>query len=160
MTTLGDFTARDIDGQDVALSTYAGQVVLVVNTASQCGMTPQYAGLQQLFDDKADQGFTVLGFPCDQFGHQEPGSEQEIAQFCETSYGVTFPMFAKLEVNGDDAHPLYQWLRSEKSGPRGSDIDWNFTKFLLDRDGNVVDRYGPKTEPAEITADIEKVLAG
>jgi glutathione peroxidase len=160
VTTLGDFTARDIDGTDVDLSSYAGQVVLVVNTASQCGMTPQYAGLQQLFDDKADQGFTVLGFPCDQFGHQEPGSEQEIAQFCETSYGVTFPMFAKLEVNGDDAHPLYQWLRSEKAGPRGADIDWNFTKFLLDRDGNVVDRYGPKTEPAEITADIEKVLAG
>jgi len=160
VTTLGDFTARDVDGQDVDLSSYAGQVVLVVNTASQCGMTPQYAGLQQLFDDKADQGFTVLGFPCDQFGHQEPGSEQEIAQFCETSYGVTFPMFAKIEVNGDDAHPLYQWLRSEKAGPRGCDIDWNFTKFLLDRDGTVVDRYGPKTEPADMTADIEKVLAG
>jgi glutathione peroxidase len=160
VTTLGDFTARDIDGQDIDLSSYSGQVVLVVNTASQCGMTPQYAGLQQLFDDKADQGFTVLGFPCDQFGHQEPGSEREISQFCETSYGVTFPMFAKIDVNGDDAHPLYQWLRSEKAGPRGSDIDWNFTKFLLDRDGKVLARYGSKTEPAEITVDIEKALAG
>jgi glutathione peroxidase len=156
---LGDFTATSIDGQDIDLSSYDGQVVLVVNTASQCGMTPQYAGLQQLFDDKADQGFTVLGFPCDQFGHQEPGSEQEIAQFCETSYGVTFPMFAKIDVNGDDAHPLYQWLRSEKAGPRGPDIDWNFTKFLLDRDGNVVDRFGPKTEPADLREDIEKSLA-
>jgi glutathione peroxidase len=160
VTALGDFSARDIDGNDVDLSQYDGQVVLVVNTASRCGMTPQYAGLQDLYAAKADQGFVVLGFPCDQFGHQEPGTEEEIAAFCESSYGVTFPMFAKIDVNGDDAHPLYAWLRSERAGPRGADIDWNFTKFLLDRDGRVLGRYGPKTEPADITPDVEKALAG
>ncbi|MEO6512881.1 MAG: glutathione peroxidase [Nocardioides sp.] len=159
MTALGDFHATDIDGADVDLSTYAGQVSLVVNVASQCGMTPQYAGLQRLYDEHAAEGLAVLGFPCDQFGHQEPGTEKEIAEFCETSYGVTFPMFGKLEVNGEDEHPLYGWLKSEKAGPRGADIDWNFTKFLLDRDGNVVERYGPQTTPEEITADVEKTLA-
>ena len=159
MTNLGDFTASSIDGDDVDLSTYDGQVVLVVNTASQCGMTPQYAGLQRLYDGHRDQGLVVLGFPCDQFGHQEPGSEDEIAQFCETSYGVTFPMFAKVGVNGDGEHPLYTWLKSEKAGPRGADIDWNFTKFLLDRDGNVVDRFGPQTTPEEMTPEVEKALA-
>jgi len=160
VSALGDFSARGIDGDDVDLSTYEGQVVLVVNTASQCGMTPQYAGLQELYDAKADQGFVVLGFPCDQFGHQEPGTEEEIAQFCESSYGVTFPMFAKVEVNGDQAHPLFEWLRSERSGPHGADIEWNFTKFLLDRDGSVLGRFGPKTEPVEITPEVEKALAG
>ena len=158
-TTLGDFSATGIDGSQVELSDYVGQVVLVVNTASQCGLTPQYAALQQLYDDLGDRGFTVLGFPCDQFGHQEPGSEQEIAAFCESSYGVTFPMFAKVEVNGDDEHPLYTWLKSEKAGPRGADIDWNFTKFLLDRDGHVLDRFGPTTTPEEITPEVEKALA-
>jgi glutathione peroxidase len=157
---LGDFSATSIDGDDVDLSIYAGQVVLVVNTASQCGMTPQYAGLQQLYDDHRAEGFVVLGFPCDQFGNQEPGSEGEIAQFCEDSYGVTFPMFAKVEVNGDGAHPLYQWLRSQKESRRGADIDWNFTKFLVGRDGRVLDRFGPKIEPAEFAPDVEKALAG
>jgi glutathione peroxidase len=159
VTSLGDFHAQDINGQEVDLSSYDGQVVLVVNTASQCGFTPQYAGLERLFEEKADQGFVVLGFPCDQFGHQEPGTEQEIATFCETSYGVTFPMFAKIDVNGDQAHPLYQWLRSERSGSRGPDIDWNFTKFLIGRDGQVIDRFGSKVEPAELEADVEKALA-
>jgi glutathione peroxidase len=157
--TLGDFSATDIDGADVDLSTYLGQVVLIVNTASQCGFTPQYAGLQTLYDAHRGEGLVVLGFPCDQFGHQEPGSEDEIAQFCESSYGVTFPMFAKLEVNGDRTHPLYAWLKSEKAGPKGADIDWNFTKFLLDRDGNVLDRFGPTTTPEEMTPEVEKALA-
>jgi glutathione peroxidase len=160
VTTLGDFAATSIDGDDVDLSAYQGQVVLVVNTASQCGMTPQYAGLQQLYDDHRADGFVVLGFPCDQFGNQEPGSEGEIAQFCETSYGVRFPMFAKVEVNGEGAHPLYDWLRSEKGGPRGADIDWNFTKFLVGRQGQVVARFGPTTTPEELTPDVEKAIAG
>ncbi len=158
MTRLGDFHAQDIAGQDIDLAQYDGQVVLVVNTASQCGFTPQFAGLQRLYDDHVGEGFVVLGFPCDQFGHQEPGSEDEIAQFCETSYGVTFPMFAKIEVNGEGAHPLYAWLRAEKAGRRGSDIDWNFTKFLLDREGNVIDRFGPKVEPEQIRDHVETVL--
>jgi glutathione peroxidase len=159
VTTLGDFKARGIDGTDVPLTEYDGQVVLVVNTASQCGFTPQYAGLQQLYDDLGDRGFTVLGFPCDQFGHQEPGDEGEIAAFCETSFGVTFPMFAKVDVNGPDAHPLWVWLREQRSGKRGSDIDWNFTKFLIGRDGQVVARHGSRTEPADLRDEIEKALA-
>ena len=160
MTSLGDFHATDIDGTDVDLSSYDGQVALVVNVASQCGMTPQYAGLQRLYDEHASEGLAVLGFPCDQFGGQEPGTEKEIAEFCETSYGVTFPMFGKVEVNGEGEHPLYAWLKSEQAGPQGADIDWNFTKFLLDRQGNVVARYGPRTTPEEITPDVEKQLAG
>ncbi len=158
--TLGDFTATSIDGADVDLSTYDGQVVLVVNTASQCGLTPQYAGLQRLYDDHRTEGFVVLGFPCDQFGHQEPGSESEIAEFCEDSYGVTFPMFAKVEVNGANAHPLYAWLRSEKEGLRGRDIEWNFAKFLIGRDGQVLARYATSTEPSDLEPDVEKALAG
>ena len=162
MTTLGDFSARSIDGEEVDLSSYDGQVVLVVNTASQCGMTPQYAGLQQLYDDHRADGFVVLGFPCDQFGHQEPGSEGEIAQFCETSYGVTFPMFAKIDVNGPDTHPLYEWLKSEKKAGAlvGGKITWNFAKFLVGRDGQVIARYKPLTQPADLREDIEKALAG
>ena len=135
MTTLGDFKATAIDGSEIDLSTYEGQVVLVVNTASQCGFTSQYAGLQELHDTYAEQGFTVLGFPCDQFGEQEPGDEAEIAAFCERNYGVTFPMFAKVDVNGDDAHPLFRGCKDEKSGLLGGKIKWNFTKFLVGRDG-------------------------
>jgi glutathione peroxidase len=160
VTSLGDFHATDIDGTDVDLASYDGQVALVVNVASHCGMTPQYAGLQRLYDEHVSEGLVVLGFPCDQFGGQEPGSEKEIAEFCETSYGVTFPMFGKVEVNGEGEHPLYAWLKSEQAGPQGADIDWNFTKFLLDRQGNVVARYGPRTTPEEITPDVEKQLAG
>ena len=158
MTALDDFSARSIDGREVDLADYRGQVVLVVNTASQCGFTPQYQGLQQLHDAYAERGFSVLGFPCDQFGGQEPGEDDEIAGFCERNFGVTFPLFSKVEVNGDDAHPLYQWLRSEKGGVLGSKIKWNFTKYLIGRDGSVVDRYAPTTKPEKIAADIEKAL--
>ena len=159
MTSLGDFKATSIDGEEVDLSTYADGVALVVNVASQCGHTPQYSGLQELYDIFGDQGLTVLGFPCDQFGHQEPGTEAEIAQFCETSYGVRFPMFAKVDVNGDEAHPLYQWLRSEAPGRDGEDVEWNFTKFLVDRQGNVR-RYSYRKQPADLVDDIETALAG
>jgi glutathione peroxidase len=158
MTTLGDFTATAIDGTEADLSAYEGQVVLVVNTASQCGFTPQYRGLQELQDTYAERGFTVLGFPCDQFGHQEPGTEEEISAFCERSFGVDFPLFAKVDVNGSAAHPLFAWLRSERSGLLGGRIKWNFTKFLVARDGTVVDRFGPTTRPERIAADIERVL--
>lgn len=158
MTSLQDFSATTLDGQPVDLADYAGQVVLVVNTASQCGFTPQYEGLQKLWEKYADQGFVILGFPCDQFGHQEPGSEEEIGAFCQRNYGVTFPMMSKIEVNGDGAHPLYQWLRSEKGGLLGGKIKWNFTKYLLGRDGQVIDRYAPTTKPEKISGDIEKAL--
>jgi glutathione peroxidase len=158
MTSLGDFKATAIDGTETDLAAYEGQVVLVVNTASQCGFTPQYQGLQQLQDEYGDRGFTVLGFPCDQFGGQEPGTEGEIASFCERTFGVDFPLFAKVDVNGDAAHPLFAWLRQEKSGLLGGKIKWNFTKFLIGRDGRVVDRFGPTTKPERIAADIERVL--
>ena len=156
--TLADFDARSIDGQEIDLASYAGQVVLVVNTASQCGFTPQYQGLQKLQDDFADSGFTVLGFPCDQFGHQEPGDEAEIQGFCERNFGVTFPLFSKIDVNGDDAHPLFKWLRSEKGGVLGDKVKWNFTKFLVGRDGQVIARYAPTTKPEKIASDLEKTL--
>ncbi len=158
MTSLASFTATAIDGSPVELSDYSDSVVLVVNTASQCGLTPQYSGLQRLQDEYADQGFTVLGFPCDQFGSQEPGSDDEIATFCESSFGVSFPMFAKVDVNGDDAHPLFAWLRNEKGGLLGSRIKWNFTKFLVGRDGEVIGRYAPTTDPAALGDDIEQAL--
>jgi glutathione peroxidase len=159
MTTLGDFKATTIDGVEADLSTYEGQVVLVVNTASQCGFTGQYAGLQELYDTYGERGFTVLGFPCDQFGNQEPGDESEIATFCERNYGVSFPMFAKVDVNGEDAHPLYAWLRDEKSGLLPGDaIKWNFTKFLVGRDGQVIKRFSPTTEPAKLGDKIEAAL--
>ena len=159
MPTLGDFAARSIEGQEVDLSAYAGRVVLVVNTASQCGFTPQYQGLQELHDTYAERGFAVLGFPCDQFAHQEPGSDEDIAAFCERNFGVTFPLFSKVEVNGSGAHPLFQWLRSEKGGLLGDRVKWNFTKFLVGRDGRVIGRYPPTTKPEKIAADVEKALA-
>ena len=159
MTTLSDFSATAIDGTDTDLSQYDGKVVLVVNTASQCGFTGQYKGLQELHDTYADQGLVVLGFPCDQFGNQEPGDEAEIATFCERNYGVSFPMFAKVDVNGEDAHPLYAWLRDEKSGLLPGDaIKWNFTKFLVGRDGQVIKRFSPTTEPAKLGDKIEAAL--
>jgi glutathione peroxidase len=142
VTTLGDFHAQDIEGRDVDLASYLGRVVLVVNTASQCGFTPQYAGLQRLYEDHREDGLVVLGFPCDQFGHQEPGNEQEIQRFCSSTYRVTFPLFAKLEVNGPGAHPLFQHLKAEQKGAQGKEaIQWNFTKFLVGPDGTVLKRY-------------------
>jgi glutathione peroxidase len=154
-----DFTATSISGQETKLDEYRGNAILVVNTASKCGFTPQYKGLEKLYEDYSAKGLVVLGFPCDQFGHQEPGDEGAIAEFCEINYGVTFPLFAKIEVNGPDAHPLYKWLRKVKSGLFGSRIKWNFTKFLVDREGNPIKRYGSTTKPAKIAADIEKALA-
>jgi glutathione peroxidase len=159
MTALTDFTARGIDGTDVDLSTFSGEVVLVVNTASECGFTPQYQGLQELYDEFRGQGFSVLGFPCDQFGGQEPGEESEIAQFCERNFGVTFPLFAKVDVNGGEAHPVFEWLRTEKGGLLGDRIKWNFTKFLVGRDGQVIDRYAPTTKPADIADDVRRALS-
>jgi glutathione peroxidase len=159
MTTLYDFTARDIEGRDVALERFRGQVLLVVNTASQCGFTKQYAGLERLYEDLHERGFSVLGFPCNQFGGQEPGDAAEIASFCSLNYGVRFPMFAKIDVNGPDAHPLYRWLKSEAKGLLGSEaIKWNFTKFLIDGQGRVVDRFASTTEPAALRERIEKLL--
>lgn len=164
MSTLADFSAIDIDGSPTALSQHLGSVVLVVNTASQCGLTPQYEGLQALHERFGEHGLTVLGFPCDQFGHQEPGTESEIAQFCSTSYGVAFPLHAKVEVNGDDAHPLYRWLTGSHETPSGEtiepgDIAWNFTKFLLDREGRVIARFEPTVTPDELVGPIEAALA-
>ena len=159
VTTVGDFSATMIDGEDQSLANYSGKVLLIVNVASECGFTPQYEGLEELWRRYRDQGLVVLGFPCDQFGNQEPAPEQEIASFCSTRFDVTFPMFAKVDVNGDDAHPLYAWLREEKSGLFGRSIRWNFTKFLVARDGRVVKRYGSKTTPERLTDDIEKQLA-
>jgi glutathione peroxidase len=157
-THLGDFHATTIDGKDQDLGTYLGNVVLVVNTASKCGFTPQYEGLQKLYNRYAAQGLTVLGFPCDQFGHQEPGAEDEISAFCERNYGVSFPMFAKIDVNGKNAHPLYRWLKDEQTGLLGGRIKWNFTKFLIGRDGEVIKRYEPPVLPADIKADLENYL--
>jgi glutathione peroxidase len=159
MTTLGDFEATAIDGNPVSLRDYLGSVVLVVNTASRCGFTPQYQGLQQLYDRYKDRGFTILGFPCNQFGAQEPGSEGEIQNFCTTEYSISFPMFAKIDVNGAAAHPLYRWLAAEAPGVLGTkSIKWNFTKFLLDRTGQVRERYAPQTSPGEIAGTIEALL--
>lgn len=159
MTTVYDFTAQDIAGTEVPLERFRGQVLLVVNTASQCGFTKQYAGLERLYEDLNGRGFSVLGFPCNQFGGQEPGDAGEIASFCKLNYDVRFPMFAKIEVNGEHAHPLYRYLKEHARGVLGSEaIKWNFTKFLVDRDGEVVDRYAPTTTPEAIAGDIEKLL--
>ena len=158
MTSLHDFSATAIDGKPVELSSYDGKVVLVVNTASKCGFTPQFEGLQGLYEKYADRGFAVLGFPCDQFANQELDGDDEIAGFCQRNYGVTFPMFSKIDVNGDETHPVYQWLKSEKGGLIGGKIKWNFTKFLVGRDGQVIDRYAPTTKPEKIAGDIEKAL--
>jgi len=159
MTTAYDFSARDIDGNERALADYRGNALLIVNVASKCGFTPQYAGLEALHKKYRDQGLTVLGFPCDQFGHQEPGNELEIRNFCTLTYDVNFPMFAKIDVNGGDAHPLYQWLKKEKSGLLGiGAIKWNFTKFLTDREGKPIKRYAPTDTPESIARDLPAVL--
>jgi glutathione peroxidase len=159
MSTVFDFSAAGIDGKPVDLSAYRGKVLLIVNTASKCGFTPQYKGLQKLFEQYRERGFEVLGFPCDQFGHQEPGTEAQINSFCELNFGVSFPLFAKVEVNGKDAHPLFAHLKAEAPGLLGSEgIKWNFTKFLVDREGRVVSRYAPATSPEAIAKDIEALL--
>lgn len=159
MTTVYDFEARQIDGKTVPLKKFKGQVLLIVNTASACGYTPQFAGLEELHKAYGRRGLVVLGFPCNQFGAQEPGTADEIASFCQTSYSVTFPMFAKIDVNGDDAHPLFEHLKAEAPGILGSKmIKWNFTKFLVNRSGQVVKRYAPNDKPEAIAADIEALL--
>ena len=159
MASIYDFTVKDIHGTPVKLDRYRGKVMLIVNTASECGFTPQYKGLEAVYEKLHDKGLEVLGFPCNQFGGQEPGGEKEIAQFCELNFGVTFPMFAKVDVNGNGAAPLYKFLKAEKRGLLGSEaIKWNFTKFLVDRDGNVVKRYAPNDTPESIAKDIEKAL--
>jgi len=159
MTAITDFHVKTADGSDADLGTYAGKVLLVVNVASKCGFTPQYEGLEALHRKYADRGFEVLGFPCNQFGAQEPGNAEEIANFCSLTYDVTFPVFAKIEVNGSGTDPLYGELKKQVPGFLGTEgIKWNFTKFLIGRDGNVVERYAPTTKPEEISADIEKLL--
>ena len=159
MTIAYDFAAKTIDGIYQSLSHYRGNALLVVNVASKCGFTPQYAGLQALYRKFKAQGLEVLGFPCDQFGHQEPGDENEIKSFCSTNYDVSFPLYAKIEVNGANAHPFYKWLKSEKAGILGTEaIKWNFTKFLIDRTGHVVRRYAPTDTPDKIEKDLAAVL--
>ena len=154
-----DYSAKRLDGQEESLATYRGQVLLIVNTASQCGFTPQYAGLEGLYEKLHDKGLTVLGFPCNQFGAQEPGSEAQIGAFCEKNYGVTFPMFAKIDVNGEGAHPLYKYLKDAKPGLLGTEaIKWNFTKFLIDRDGEPVARFAPNTKPEDLEGPVRKLL--
>lgn len=158
-TSLYDLAATSLTGKEVSLGEFKGKVLLIVNTASKCGFTPQYEGLEKLHKDYAAKGLVVLGFPCNQFGSQEPGSENDIAEFCQVNYGVSFPMFAKIDVNGENAHPLYQFLKSSAPGIFGLEgIKWNFTKFLVDRSGKVVDRFAPTTKPEDIAGDIEKLL--
>ena len=158
MTSLPDFEAKTITGTDQRLADYLGQVVLVVNTASKCGLTPQFEGLEKLYGDLREEGLVVLGFPCDQFANQEFDDDAETADFCQRNYGVSFPMFAKVDVNGSEAHPLFAWLRSEKGGILGDTIKWNFTKFLINRDGKAVARYAPAVPPQDIEADIRALL--
>ena len=158
MTSLYEFSASTLSGREQSLSEYRGKLLLVVNTASKCGFTPQFAGLEGLYSAHSADGLEVLGFPCDQFADQEFDDAAQIAEFCSLNYGVTFPMFAKVDVNGDGAHPLFAWLRAEAPGPLGDAIEWNFTKFLVDRNGRVVRRYAPKVEPSSIQADIAALL--
>ncbi|MDB5734733.1 MAG: glutathione peroxidase family protein [Alphaproteobacteria bacterium] len=154
------YTAASLTGEELPLETWRGRVLLIVNTASACGFTPQYAGLEALYKKYEPRGLTVLGFPCNQFGAQEPGSETEIGAFCEKNYGVTFPLFAKIDVNGANANQLFQYLTHEKPGILGTEaIKWNFTKFLIDRDGDPVARYAPQTKPEDLEAPIEKLLS-
>jgi glutathione peroxidase len=158
MASVYDFTATSLAGDDVPLKRFEGQVLLIVNTASACGFTPQYKGLQELHEALSPRGFAVLGFPCNQFGAQEPGDARQIQQFCESNYAVTFPMFAKIDVNGTNAHPLYNYLTRAKSGLLGPSIKWNFTKFLVDRSGGVVARHAPTARPEGLRKDIEALL--
>jgi glutathione peroxidase len=158
--TIFDISADSLSGQPVDLGQYKGQVLLIVNTASKCGFTPQYKGLEAVYQQFKDKGVTVLGFPCNQFGAQEPGQAEEIGAFCEKNYGVSFPLFAKIDVNGDNAHPLFKQLKKDAPGILGTEaIKWNFTKFLIRKDGTVFNRYAPATKPEDLIADIEKLLA-
>jgi glutathione peroxidase len=161
MASIYDFEAQQIGGQTVALSQFRGKPMLIVNTASACGFTPQFAGLEELHKRYAERGLVVLGFPCNQFGSQDPGSNDEIASFCQVNYGVSFPVMAKIDVNGADAHPLYRWLTAEAPGMLGSKaIKWNFTKFLVGKDGTVLKRYAPQDAPQKLAKDVEAALAG
>ncbi len=159
MSSVFDFTSKTTAGGDLPLDQYRGKVLLIVNTASKCGFTPQFAGLEELYEKYREQGLEVLGFPCNQFAGQDPGSNDEIQEFCQLNYGVSFPMMGKIEVNGSGADPLYKHLKKEAKGALGSErIKWNFTKFLVDRDGNVVKRYAPQTKPSQLESDIEALL--
>ena len=159
MSTIYNFEVTTIDGETTTLAPYAGQVMLIVNTASACGLTPQFKGLQELYETYKDQGLVVLGFPCNQFAGQEPGSEEEIKDFCELNYNVTFPMFSKIDVKGEHAHPLYQYLVEHTPAPyKTGDVEWNFAKFLVDRTGNIVKQYSARTEPADVAADLKPLL--
>ena len=153
-----DFQVKDAQGVESDLRQYKGKVLLIVNTATGCGFTPQYDGLQDLYEKYQAQGLEILDFPCNQFGNQAPGTEEEIVDFCQSRYGVTFRQFVKIKVNGDNAHPLYKWLKEQKGGVMGSNIKWNFTKFLVDREGNVVDRFGSATTPEKIDAKVKELL--
>ena len=156
--TIYDYTATTIQNDEKSLSDFNGKVLLIVNTASECGFTPQLEGLQKLYDKYHDQGLEILGFPCNQFGKQEPGTEEEISHFCQKNYGVNFPMFCKVEVNGENAHPLFKHLTSEKKGLLGGNIKWNFTKFLVDKNGQIIERFSPQKKPESLEKDIEKLL--
>lgn len=158
MTTIYDYTVKDYEGKDVSLEKYKGKVLLIVNTATECGFTPQYEGLEELQKAYKDRGFEVLDFPCNQFGGQAPGTDGQIANFCQARFGTTFDRFAKIDVNGDNEDPLYTFLKNSKGGVFGGKIKWNFTKFLVDKDGNVSDRYSPSKKPENIAKDIEKLL--
>ncbi|MFB6340464.1 glutathione peroxidase [Saccharicrinis sp. FJH62] len=153
-----DFKAKSLQGKEISMDSYKGKTVLVVNTASKCGFTPQYEGLEKMYEKYREQGLVILGFPCNQFANQEPGDEKSIAEGCMVNYGVTFPMFSKIDVNGDNAHPLYKYLKSELGSVLGSKIKWNFTKFLIDKDGKPVKRFAPVTKPEKIEPYIEKML--
>lgn len=153
-----DYKVKSISGEEVSMSEYKGKVVLIVNTASKCGFTKQYEGLEELYEKYKDQGFVILGFPCNQFGSQEPDGNEEIKNFCTSTFSVTFPMMSKIDVNGDDADPLYKFLKKEKGGILGDEIKWNFTKFLIDREGNVVDRFASQKTPKALEKEVEKLL--
>lgn len=159
MTTIYDFSAEHIDGTTKSFSDYKDQVLLIVNTASKCGFTPQFEGLEALYQQYKDQGLVIIGFPCNQFGNQDPANNDEIGAFCQKNYGVSFPMMAKVDVNGSDAHPVFEWLKNQKGGLLTDGIKWNFTKFLIDSKGQVIARYAPTTKPEALKADIEQALA-
>lgn len=156
--TVYDFSAKTMAGEEKPLSDFKGQVLLIVNTASECGFTPQFEGLQALYETYHDKGFNILGFPCNQFGKQDPGTNEDIETFCQRNYGVTFPMFTKVDVKGDQAHPLFKYLTDQTSGVLNDQIKWNFTKFLINRDGLVIDRFAPQTKPSKLERDIESAL--